>query len=299
LARAVMGNHRRAIHARDRRDVDDHPARLLRHHLLAGPLTAKEHAVEVDADHGVLAGDRDVLGLGAERSTGVVDHDVEPAPLGHRALDDAFDLVLLPNVDGNGKRAAAEVGDLLRDGLEMLELARAQRDVRTRARELDRNRLADAGAAARDDGGLAFERERGFGHGGDDTPAARPRLRARAGLRLGDLRLALRHLALDFFPHAHLRERGAVVVGALLQLVHQAAGLRQALARRFRGAPYVVVTGLLRLDPRLLDVCDEQYDAIDLTVEIRVPVVGRVEMRARRAEDRVEVLRERVDLLQV
>jgi hypothetical protein len=48
----------------------------------------------------------------------------------------------------------------LRDGLEVLELAAGDRHVGARARELDRHRLADAGAAARDDRGLAFERER-------------------------------------------------------------------------------------------------------------------------------------------
>src|SRR5262249_56181394 len=100
----------------------------------------------------------------------------------------AFDLVFLSNVDGHRERTPAEIGDRLGDGLEMLELARAQRDVRARTRELDRDRFSDAGAAARDDGGLAFERERGFGHGGDDTPAVRPRLRARAEPEAGGCR---------------------------------------------------------------------------------------------------------------
>src|SRR5262245_15932099 len=121
----------------------------------------------------------------------------------------------------------------------------------------------------------------------------------RLGLRLRDLGLALRHLALDLPPHPHRRERHAVVASALLQLVEQAARLLQPLARRLRRAPHVVVTGLLRLDPRLLDVRPKRHDAIDLAVEICVPLVGRREMRARRAQDRVEMLGQRVDLLQV
>src|SRR5690349_6033629 len=81
-------------------------------------------------------------------------------------------------------------------------------------------------------------------------------------LRLGDVGLAVRHLALDLSPHAHRRERRAVVAGALLQLVQQATRLLKALARRFRHASNVVVTGLLRLDPRLLDVRPQRHDAI-------------------------------------
>src|SRR5882724_197849 len=262
LRGAVMRHHRGAVDAGDRRDVHDHAAGLLLHHLLAGPLAAEEHAVEVDADHGVPAVDRDVLGLGAERGAGVVDHDVEPAPLRDGALDGPLHLVLLPDVHRDRERAPAEVGDLLGDGLEVLELAAAERDVGARARELDRDRLADARAAAGDDSGLAFERERGLGHGGHDTPATRRRLlglRSSAGfgkapfdallgrrrLRLGDLRLALGHLALDPPPDAHLRERRAVVASARLQLVEQRPRLLQALTRGLGGAPYVVVARLL------------------------------------------------------
>ena len=59
----------------------------------------------------------------------------------------------------------------LADRLQVLQLAAADGDVGAGARELDRDGLADAGAAAGDDRGLAFEREGVLGHGGDDTPA--------------------------------------------------------------------------------------------------------------------------------
>src|SRR5207248_6161829 len=126
--------------------------------------------------HGVPTVDRDVLGLGTKRGTGVVDHDVEVAPLGDRALHHRLHLVLLADVDRGRKRPASEVGDLLARRLEVLELTAAESDVGTRACELDGDRLADAGAAAGDDGGLAVERERGLSHGRDDTPAPRRRL---------------------------------------------------------------------------------------------------------------------------
>src|SRR5882762_3387873 len=303
LGGAVVRHHRRAVHAGDRGDVDDHAAGLLLHHLLAGPLAAQEHAVEVDADHGVPAVDRDVLGLGAERGARVVDHHVEPPPLRHRALDHALDLVLLPDVHGHRERAPAEVGDLLGHGLEVLELAAAQGDVGAGARELDRDRLADAGTAAGDDGGLAFEREGRSGHGGDDTPAARPRLlpRGGGGVRLGyrDLGLAPGHLALDLSPYRPLRERGAVVGGAGLQLVEQRARVLQVLARRLGRAPHLVVARLLRLDPRLLDVGPEQNDAVHLAVEVCLPPAGRGEVPAGLADHALEVLGEVLHLPQV
>src|SRR5438552_4154285 len=303
LGGAVVRHHRRAVHAGHRGDVDDHAAGLLLHHLLAGPLAAQEHAVEVDADHGVPAVDRDVLGLGAEGGAGVVDHHVEPPPLRHRALDHALDLVLLPDVHGHGERAPAEVGDLLGHRLEVLELAAAQGDVGAGARELDRDRLADAGAAAGDDGGLALEREGGFGHGGDDTPAAPPRLlpRGGGGVRLGqrDLRLALGHLALDLSPYRPLRERGAVVGGAGLELVEQDARILQVLARGLGRAAHLVVARLLRLEPRLLDVGPEEDDAVHLAVEVRLPPAGRAEVRAGVADHALEVLGEVLHLLQM
>src|SRR6267378_5684536 len=278
LRGAVMRHHRGAVDAGDRRDVHDHAAGLLLHHLLAGPLAAEEHAVEVDADHGVPAVDRDVLGLGAERGAGVVDHDVEPAPLRDGALDDPLHLVLLPDVHRHREGAPVEVGDLLGHGLEVLELAAAHGDVGAGARELDRDRLADAGAAAGDDGGLAFEREGRSGHGGDDTPAARPRLlpRGGGGVRLGyrDLGLAPGHLALDLSPYRPLRERGAVVGGAGLELVEQRARVLQVLARRLGRSPHLVV-------------------------EVCLPPAGRGEVRAGPADHALEVLGEVLHLLQV
>src|SRR5207249_10894918 len=126
----------------------------------AGPLAAEEDAVQVDADDRVPAVDRDVFGLRPEGGAGVVHHNVEPAPLLGGPLDHGLDLVLLPHIHGHRERAPAEIADGLHDRLQMLELARADGDVRARLRELDRDGLPDAGAAAGDDRGLALEGER-------------------------------------------------------------------------------------------------------------------------------------------
>src|SRR5207302_11422912 len=127
--RPVVWHHRRAVDTGDGRDVDDHAADRLLHHLATGPLATEKGSGQVDPDHGVPAVDRDVLGLGAEGGAGVVDHDVEPAELLHRALDHALDLIFLAHVDGHGERAAAEIVNGLGHGPEMLELPATEGDV--------------------------------------------------------------------------------------------------------------------------------------------------------------------------
>src|SRR5260370_24571864 len=164
LGGAVVGHHGRAVDAGERGDVDDDAAALLRHHLLAVPLAAEEDAVQVDADHGVPAVDGNILGLRPEGRAGVVHHDVEPAPVLDGLLDHGLHLLLLADIHGQRQRAPAAVAPGLGDALEVLDLARSQGDVGARARELERDGLADAGSAARDDRGLALEGERGRLH---------------------------------------------------------------------------------------------------------------------------------------
>src|SRR5258705_9217249 len=160
LGGPVVRHHGGPVDARDRRKIDDGAARRLLHHLAPGPLAAEERAGQVDADDRVPAVGRDVLRLGAERRAGVVYHDVEPAPLLDHAIDHPLDLLLLTHVNRRGERPLAEITDGLDDGLEVLELARAERHVRAGAGELDRDGFADAGTAAGDDGGFSLERER-------------------------------------------------------------------------------------------------------------------------------------------
>src|SRR5215510_6929484 len=164
LGRAVVGHHRRAVHPGDGGEVDDRAATPLRHHLLARPLAAEEHAVDVDLDHRVPAVGADVLDLGAERRARVVDHDVEPPHFLRGALDQGLDGVLLAHVHRLAEGAAPELFDLLHHGLEVLLLAAADHDIGAGLGELHGNGAADAHAASGDDGDLLLERERRRGH---------------------------------------------------------------------------------------------------------------------------------------
>src|SRR5262245_64872763 len=111
-------------------------------------------------------------------------------------------------------------------------------------------------------------REKGFlAMAGTIPQAGRQRL-----LRQGDLRLALRHLALDASPQRLLRELRAVALGAASQLVEQRARLVHAPARRLGRAAHVVVAGGLGLDPRLLEMRHQRDDALHLAVEVGRPL---------------------------
>src|SRR5712692_5330199 len=95
-----------------------------------------------------------------------------------------------------------------------------------------------------------------------------------------DLGLAARHFAVDPEPHARRRERGAIVLGARLQLVQQWPRFAQALARRLGSLPHLIVAGRLRLHPRLLDVSRHEHHAVDLTIEVRLPLAAAGKARA-------------------
>src|SRR5712691_1449045 len=156
LGGAVVRHHARAVDARDGRHVDDEAA-ALGHHLPARPLAAEKDAVEVDPDHGVPAIGADVLGFGAERGSGIVDHDVQPPQLLHRALNEPLDRLFLAHVHRHAEGAAPELLDLRRDRLEVLDLAAADDDGRAGLGEFQRERAAYVDAAARDDGDLLLQ----------------------------------------------------------------------------------------------------------------------------------------------
>src|SRR5262245_52309105 len=138
-------------------------------------------------------------------------------------------------------------------------------------------------------------REKGFlAMAGTIPQADRQRL-----LRQGDLRLALRHLALDALPQLPLRDLRAVVLRAGLHLLEQRARLVHAPARRLGLTTHVIVAGGLGLDPRLLQVGHERDDAFDFAVEIGLPLRGRVEARAIRLQHALEVRGQLVHLAQM
>src|SRR5206468_12355065 len=107
--------------------------------------------------------------LRPERRARVVHHHVEAAELLDGTLDDALHLLLDAHVDHLGERAPSHLLDRFDDRLQMLHRARAERHVRAGPRELDRDGLADAGAAAGDNRGLAFEGKGVASHAGHHT----------------------------------------------------------------------------------------------------------------------------------
>src|SRR2546426_9988731 len=86
---------------------------------------------------------------------------------------------------------------------------------------------------------------------------------------------------------------------ARLQLRDEALRPVDLRARRLRGAPQVLVTRVLGLDPRLLEMGHEQRGAIELTVQKRAPLVGSIEALAVLSEQAREVLGQQIDLLEM
>src|SRR5262245_40514400 len=118
-------------------------------------------------------------------------------------------------------------------------------------------------------------------------------------LRQRDLGLAPRDLALDPLHQALGRHADAVGVGARLQLGDQEARPAHPLARSLGLAPNVIVAGALGLHPGLLDVGDQQHEAIDLAVQVGLPFGRAAEVGAVADDEILEVLRQRVHLAQV
>src|SRR3990172_8815993 len=115
----------------------------------------------------------------------------------------------------------------------------------------------------------------------------------------GDLALARRHLALDAPPDRLGRQARAVAVGAALELVHERVDPPAPAARRLGRAPHVVVRRGLRLDPRLLEVGQEQHDPVHLAVDPDRPLRRARKPRAGPGQHVLEVPGEPLDLAQV
>ena len=123
--------------------------------------------------------------------------------------------------------------------------------------------------------------------------------RSRGLLRQRDLGLAARHVSLDALPGRRSIEARSVVSSARLQLRNEALRPVDLRARRLRGAPQVLVTRVLGLDPRLLEMGHEQRGAIELAVQKRAPLVGSIEPLAVLSEQAREVLGQQIDLLEM
>ena len=88
---------------------------------------------------------------------GVVDQKVDAAQGSDGVAHVAAHLVAIRQIGAGGMGLAAELGDLGPGLLERLGITGADRDVAAAGREAQRNRLADAPAAAADDRLLARE----------------------------------------------------------------------------------------------------------------------------------------------
>jgi hypothetical protein len=87
--------------------------RLLLRQRVRGP-TAVQHAAEVDVDHAVPVGERELLGLATHADPGVVEHQVEPPTGGMHPSDEVGDLFAVADVEpGASRDARAGSGQLL------------------------------------------------------------------------------------------------------------------------------------------------------------------------------------------
>ena len=136
------------LHAGDARHVDDDPPALLLHLLESGP-TTEEGAAQIHVHH-LIERLRRCLGEPPSRyDTRVVHKNIQPSIALHRLINQSFHLALIGHVGLNGPCLTAALRDL-RDGL-LAERHPSGRDDDLRAfgSEPQRNRLADAAAAAR------------------------------------------------------------------------------------------------------------------------------------------------------
>lgn len=107
--------------------------------------------------------------------------------------------------------------------------------------------------------------------------------------RKGDLGPAARHFRFDSPPHGSRLHVHPVAVRAGPELRNQTLRLADLGSRRLGGAPDLLVGRALGLRPRLVQMSDQQHDAIDLTVDVGSPLGGRAELRTIRSDHGFEV----------
>ena len=153
--------------ARDRADVDqvgDLPRLVLRRaqQVRQRRVGDVEQPVEVERDHPLPLLDRGVDDRAEQHHARVVDHRVEPAELGGRALHGRDRLLAVGDVGLD-----REPADLGRERVEAVLAAGGEGDLRALRRQRPRRRLADPAARARDERDCAVQC-----HAGSSTPAA-------------------------------------------------------------------------------------------------------------------------------
>src|SRR4030095_522267 len=126
---------------------------LLEHDVDDG-LGAVVDALQVDVDHAIELVVRHFLQLSVLDDARVVDEGVDPAPFGHYPLDHPGYTFFIGDVDREGARLAAAVGDFASDRLGGGLVDVAHGDLGAFLAELDRGGVSDAGAGARNDRNL-------------------------------------------------------------------------------------------------------------------------------------------------
>ena len=145
----------------DRGDVDDAAAAALGDHLLGRELGAEEGALQVDVQDSFVLRLGGVEDRGPGLDAGVVDHDVEPAQLFDRPVDEHLQVGDLAHVGLHPDGLVAEGGDLLLEVLGGLLVGDVvDHDVGAGAGQRQSHGLADPGVAAGHDGDLSLERHR-------------------------------------------------------------------------------------------------------------------------------------------
>ena len=123
------------------------------HHRQDGA-DAVEHALDVDVDHPVPFVELE-RGHGRKRhDAGIVDHDVDPPPLGVGGLGEGMNLLPAGDVETPGDRFAPGRVDFAGERFEPIEAPGAQHDFCAGTAELARDALADAAAGAGDQNDL-------------------------------------------------------------------------------------------------------------------------------------------------
>ena len=130
---------------------------MLLQHDVDDRLRAVVDALQVDVDHAVELVVGHLLQLRVLHDARVVDERVDAAPFRHDALDHPGDAFLVGDVDPEGERLAAAVGDFPGDVPGGLLVDVADGDLGAFLGELERGRVADAGAGARDDRDLVHQ----------------------------------------------------------------------------------------------------------------------------------------------
>jgi hypothetical protein len=127
-----------------RGDVDDAAAAALLDHLLGGNLRAEEGALEIDRHYLFVL----ILGRVEDRSArldpGVVDHNVHPAKLAHRPVDEHPQVGELADIGFDPNRLITELSDLLLERVDRFRMAYiVDDDAGVPPGEFENNRLTD------------------------------------------------------------------------------------------------------------------------------------------------------------